>query len=120
MVNGRYEETGEGTPQGGPLQPLLAIYCSTNFDKELERRGHPFVAMQMMDSFSAKSQSGRTSKGEYHKVHRVKTQTSRKPRKDECSYVGKIEIPSLQFLYPQRKMPPAATSKDRSTKCVAV
>jgi RNA-directed DNA polymerase len=32
----------EGTPQGGPLSPLLANILLDEFDKELERRGHAF------------------------------------------------------------------------------
>lgn len=32
----------EGTPQGGPLSPLLANLLLDDFDKELERRGHVF------------------------------------------------------------------------------
>lgn len=32
----------EGTPQGGPLSPLLANILLDEFDKELERRGHVF------------------------------------------------------------------------------
>ena len=35
-------ERGEGTPQGGPLSPLLANVLLDDFDKELERRGHKF------------------------------------------------------------------------------
>ena len=34
---------GEGTPQGGPLSPLLANVLLDEVDKELERRGHAFV-----------------------------------------------------------------------------
>jgi len=34
---------GEGTPQGGPLSPLLANLLLDRLDKELERRGHRFV-----------------------------------------------------------------------------
>ena len=34
---------GEGTPQGGPLSPLLANLLLDQLDKELERRGHSFV-----------------------------------------------------------------------------
>lgn len=33
----------EGTPQGGPLSPLLANLLLDGLDKELERRGHRFV-----------------------------------------------------------------------------
>ncbi|WP_272879232.1 reverse transcriptase domain-containing protein, partial [Rothia nasimurium] len=33
----------EGTPQGGPLSPLLANVLLDEVDKELERRGHCFV-----------------------------------------------------------------------------
>src|SRR5262249_57993817 len=32
----------EGTPQGGPLSPLLANLLLDDLDKELERRGHRF------------------------------------------------------------------------------
>ena len=34
---------GEGTPQGGPLSPLLANLLLDQLDKELERRKHRFV-----------------------------------------------------------------------------
>ena len=37
------EATLEGTPQGGPLSPLLANLLRDGLDKELERRGHRFV-----------------------------------------------------------------------------
>ena len=33
----------EGTLQGGPLSPLLANILLTDFDRELEKRGHRFV-----------------------------------------------------------------------------
>jgi len=42
MVNGVCEERPEGTPQGGPLSPLLANLLLDDLDKELERRGHRF------------------------------------------------------------------------------
>ena len=37
------EATVEGTPQGGPLSPLLTNLLLDGLDKELERRGHRFV-----------------------------------------------------------------------------
>jgi group II intron reverse transcriptase/maturase len=43
MVNGVVMERHEGTPQGGPLSPLLANVLLDEVDKELERRGHCFV-----------------------------------------------------------------------------
>lgn len=43
MVEGVLAERTEGTPQGGPLSPLLANILLDEVDKELERRGHAFV-----------------------------------------------------------------------------
>ena len=43
MVNGVKMSTQEGTPQGGPLSPLLANILLDDLDKELEKRGHKFV-----------------------------------------------------------------------------
>jgi group II intron reverse transcriptase/maturase len=43
MANGVTTERHEGTPQGGPLSPLLANVLLDGVDKELERRGHAFV-----------------------------------------------------------------------------
>ncbi|HHY66709.1 MAG TPA: group II intron reverse transcriptase/maturase [Alicyclobacillus sp.] len=43
MVNGVVMEREEGTPQGGPLSPLLANILLDDLDKELEKRGHKFV-----------------------------------------------------------------------------
>jgi retron-type reverse transcriptase len=43
MANGVVTERQEGTPQGGPLSPLLANVLLDEVDKELETRGHAFV-----------------------------------------------------------------------------
>lgn len=43
MMDGVVTDTEEGTPQGGPLSPLLANVLLDDFDKELERRGLHFV-----------------------------------------------------------------------------
>lgn len=43
MVEGVLQSSLEGTPQGGPLSPLLANILLDDLDKELERRGLPFV-----------------------------------------------------------------------------
>jgi hypothetical protein len=43
MENGVAVKNEEGTPQGGPLSPLLANILLDELDKELEERGHKFV-----------------------------------------------------------------------------
>jgi RNA-directed DNA polymerase len=43
MEKGVLAATTEGTPQGGPLSPLLANYVLDELDKELEKRGLRFV-----------------------------------------------------------------------------
>jgi RNA-directed DNA polymerase len=42
MRQGVVEAHEEGTPQGGPLSPLLSNVLLDELDKELERRGHRF------------------------------------------------------------------------------
>lgn len=43
MADGLVSQREEGTPQGGPLSPLLANVLLDEVDRELERRGHRFV-----------------------------------------------------------------------------
>jgi RNA-directed DNA polymerase len=43
MENGLVRPTDEGTPQGGPLSPLLSNLVLDELDRELEKRGHRFV-----------------------------------------------------------------------------
>jgi len=42
LVEGVVQERYEGTPQGGPISPLLSNILLDELDKELERRGHRF------------------------------------------------------------------------------
>ena len=43
LEQGLVSPTAEGTPQGGPLSPLLSNLVLDTLDRELERRGHRFV-----------------------------------------------------------------------------
>jgi group II intron reverse transcriptase/maturase len=42
MIGGLFSPSDEGTPQGGPLSPLLSNVMLHELDKELEKRGHRF------------------------------------------------------------------------------
>src|SRR3954454_57021 len=42
MENGLVSPTDEGTPQGGPLSPLLSNLVLDELDQELTKRGHRF------------------------------------------------------------------------------
>ncbi|WP_338471239.1 group II intron reverse transcriptase/maturase [Niallia sp. XMNu-256] len=43
LINGVVSSAEQGTPQGGPLSPLLSNIVLDELDKELEARGHKFV-----------------------------------------------------------------------------
>ena len=43
MISDVTVPTEEGTPQGGPLSPLLSNIVLDELDKELEKRGHRYV-----------------------------------------------------------------------------
>ena len=43
VVEHKFEKTGAGVPQGGPLSPLLSNIMLNELDKELQERGHKFV-----------------------------------------------------------------------------
>src|ERR1700740_1536026 len=43
LDGGLFEESREGTPQGGPLSPLLSNLVLDELDRELDRSGHRFV-----------------------------------------------------------------------------
>lgn len=56
MENGIVTVNREGTPQGGPLSPLLSNIILNELDKELEKRGHRFVRYADDSNIYVKSQ----------------------------------------------------------------
>ncbi len=55
MVSHRFEDSTEGVPQGGPLSPILSNILLNELDKELTKRGHPFVRYADMKDFIEKT-----------------------------------------------------------------
>jgi RNA-directed DNA polymerase len=58
MENGVVLKNEEGTPQGGPLSPILSNIMLDELDKELEKRGHRFIRYADDISIFVSSQRG--------------------------------------------------------------
>jgi len=98
MVEGKYEETREGTPQGGPLSPLLANILLNELDKELEKRGHPFVRYADDGLIFCKSQRAAERVKESITKFIESTLKLRVNReKTECAYIGKLKFLGYGF-----------------------
>ena len=98
MVGGKFEDSLEGVPQGGPLSPLLGNIMLNECDHELERRGHRFVryADDLMIFCRSKKAAERTmgnivsylEKRLFLKVNREKTQVA---------YIGRVKYLGYGF-----------------------
>ena len=69
LAGGVVIERHEGTPQGGPLSPLLANVLLDEVDKELERRGHAFV--RYADDCNVYVRSRRAGERVMQRLHRL-------------------------------------------------
>ncbi len=87
----------QGTPQGGPLSPLLANVLLDDLDKELERRGHKFCryADDCMIFVKTKAAATRVLASITHFIEsklklKVNQEKSRVERAARCVYLGYI------------------------------
>jgi RNA-directed DNA polymerase len=71
VIDGAVQATTEGTPQGGPLSPLLANILLDDLDRELERRGLAFV--RYADDFVIFTKSVRAAQRVFASVQRFLT-----------------------------------------------
>ncbi len=71
MVEGVWQPTEEGSPQGGPLSPLLSNILLDDLDQELERRGLRFV--RYADDFMIFVRSERSARRVFASVQRYLT-----------------------------------------------
>jgi RNA-directed DNA polymerase len=95
MQDGVCRSRTEGTPQGGPLSPLLANIVLDELDKELERRGHRFCRYADDCNIYVKSQKAgeRVMKGITRFIVRrlrlkVNEAKSKVAPSRECSFLG--------------------------------
>lgn len=98
MIGTKVEPTREGTPQGGPLSPLLANILLNELDKELERRGHPFVRYADDGLIFCKSRRAaeRVKESITKFIERtLKLKVNRE--KTECAYVGRLKFLGYGF-----------------------
>ena len=94
MVEGVLQTSTEGTPQGGPLSPLLANILLDDLDKELERRGLPFV--RYADDFVIFTRSLRSAQRVFASVSRYLTRHLHLVVNQEKSQV--VESDGVEFL----------------------
>jgi RNA-directed DNA polymerase len=104
MVAGVWQSSTEGTPQGGPLSPRPPFgRCPANIllddlDKELERRGLPFV--RYADDFVIFTRSLRSAHRVFASVNRYLTRRLRLVINREKSRV--VEADGVALFYCQR------------------
>lgn len=98
MIDGVYHPTTEGTPQGGPLSPLLSNIVLNELDKELERRGHPFVRYADDSLIFCKSKRGaeRVCEGLTHYIEK-KLHLKVNREKTEVGYVRGMKYLGYSF-----------------------
>jgi RNA-directed DNA polymerase len=89
LENGLVSPSVEGTPQGGPLSPLLSNVVLDELDRELERRGHRFV--RYADDSNVYVRSERAGQRVMESISRFITQKLKLKVNEEKSAVARPE-----------------------------
>ena len=89
VVDGEIQATEAGTPQGGPISPLLANILLDDLDKELERRGHHFA--RYADDIIVLVKTKRSAERVMASLKRYLTGVLRLPVNEEKSRVAKTD-----------------------------
>jgi RNA-directed DNA polymerase len=119
LENGLVSPTDEGTPQGGPLSPLLSNIMLDDLDKELERRGHSFV--RYADDCNIYVKTERAGQRVMESVKKFLTKKLKLKVNEKKSAVGKPqERKFLGFSFTRgkelkRRIAPAALKRFRTT-----
>jgi len=116
MVNGVVMETEEGTPQGGPLSPLLSNIMLNDLDKELEKRGHKFVRYaDDCNIYVKNAKRRRTGDGKREKISGKEAKAESEPKEKQSRARLAGEIPGIQFLQTQRGNSAPNSEPDKGT-----
>src|SRR5580692_4030385 len=115
MENGLVGPSGEGTPQGGPLSPLLSNLVLDELDRELERRGHRFVRYADDSNLYVGSERAgqRVMESVTHFItHRLKLKVN--PAKSAVARPGQRKFLGFSFTgeqEPRRRIAPKAIAR---------
>lgn len=115
MENGLVSPTDEGTPQGGPLSPLLSNLALDDLDRELERRGHRFV--RYADDCNIYVRSRRAGQRVMEGItHFIETRLRLKVNLDKSAVARPWERKFLGFSFtngkePKRRIAPKALDR---------
>ena len=95
LIGERFEPSELGTPQGGPLSPLLANILLDDLDRELERRGHRFaryaddlLVLVKSERAGQRVQASLTTYLDWRLRLPVNEQKSRVAPIDKCVFLG--------------------------------
>jgi len=100
MMQGVVVRTEVGTPQGGPLSPLLANILLDDLDRELEKRGHKFV--RYADDCNIYVRSQRAGERVMESVKRFleqKLKLKANPRKSRVEKAQRVKFLGFSFYW---------------------
>jgi group II intron reverse transcriptase/maturase len=96
IIDGKYQKTIKGCPQGSPLSPMLSNIVLNELDQELERRGHRYC--RWADDFLVLVQSERAAKRVLKGIGRYLERELRLPVNKEKSRAARVkDVPFVGF-----------------------
>ena len=103
MDDGLTEQRVAGTPQGGPLSPLLSNIVLDELDKELESRGHSFCRYADDCNIYVKSRkAGERVMTSIVDFYRKEAKVESQSRKEWSTTLFRCEIPGIHFTAGRR------------------
>jgi RNA-directed DNA polymerase len=110
LIDGLVTKNEEGTPQGGPLSPLLSNIMLTDLDRELERRGLKFS--RYADDCNIYVKSMRAGLRVMDSVSRfIETKLKLRVNKDKSGVAAPSERTFLGFTFTRRELKTALSQK---------